>query len=319
MDDANTRATRPRPSPGTCAAAGIACGDPACQTARTVHSCQPCTGRESDSPGPTSPHARCRSYRTGKRRLSLGPARKNGPRAQAVRQKTPDLLPQSRFVAAAAAGSGATPQHYAAAAPEDRGSRHRSAPCAGGRRTFGPRRIPTRALRLGPTSPDHHPRHIGGSRATVVTSHRHAARLISVPEGERTERRIGRGTMARSQGQGVVPNCRFGVPRRWRVYGPVTVVVPEGTGVQAGRASLLESDVDPAYSARLVGGRAARALSWSCQLFVALCRAGWAGGGGEALREAAGVSEVREVAACWPGGDGRLRKHLAQPLLVLRF
>ena len=32
------------------------------------------------------------------------PARKNGPRAQAVRQKTPDLLPQSRFVAAAAAG-----------------------------------------------------------------------------------------------------------------------------------------------------------------------------------------------------------------------
>ena len=72
LNDANTRATGPWPSPGTCAAAGIARGDPACRAARTVHSCQPCTGRESDSRGPAPHHARCRSYRTGKRRLSLG-------------------------------------------------------------------------------------------------------------------------------------------------------------------------------------------------------------------------------------------------------
>jgi hypothetical protein len=44
-----------------------------------------------------------------------------------------------------------------------------------------------------------------------------------------------------------------------------------------------------------------------------------AGGSGEALSEAVGVCEVWEVAACWPDGDGRLREHLAQPLLVFGF
>src|SRR6266567_3206196 len=49
---------------------------------------------------------------------------------------------------------------------------------------------------------------------------------------------------------------------------------------------------------------------------VARRLAGRARGGGEARSEAAGVSDVREVAASWPDGDGRLRKHRAQPLLV---
>ena len=38
VDDADTRATGSGPSPGTCAAAGVACGDPACHAARTVRS-----------------------------------------------------------------------------------------------------------------------------------------------------------------------------------------------------------------------------------------------------------------------------------------
>src|SRR5258708_24519168 len=39
-------------------------------------------------------------------------------------------------------------------------------------------------------------------------------------------------------------------------------------------------------------------------------------GGGEALCETAGVSDVREVAASWPDGGGRLGEHLAQPRAV---
>ncbi len=64
------------------ASAGNARGDQACHAARTVRSWQPCAGRESDSPGPTPPHARCRSSGTGSRRRSLGSRRKNGPRAR---------------------------------------------------------------------------------------------------------------------------------------------------------------------------------------------------------------------------------------------
>jgi hypothetical protein len=60
------------------------------------------------------------------------PARKNGPRAQAVRQKNSGPSPAVRDLSRLRLpGSGATPQHYATAAPEDRGSRHRPAPCAG--------------------------------------------------------------------------------------------------------------------------------------------------------------------------------------------
>jgi hypothetical protein len=178
MDDANARATGPRPSPGTCAAAAIARGDPACQAARTVHSCQPCTGRESDSPGPTSPHARCRSYRTGKRRLSLwAPARKNGPRAQAVRPKNSGPSP----AVAICRGCGCRgPEQHLNITPRLRPKIGKPTPISTLRRGTPHIRhaLPTRARRLGPTSPDHHPRHIGGSRATVVTSHRHATRLV---------------------------------------------------------------------------------------------------------------------------------------------
>jgi hypothetical protein len=50
------------------------------------------------------------------------PARKNGPRAQAVRQKTPDLSRSRDLSRLRLPGSGATPQRYAAAASEDRGA-----------------------------------------------------------------------------------------------------------------------------------------------------------------------------------------------------
>ena len=40
-------------------------------------------------------------------------------------------------------------------------------------------------------------------------------------------------------------------------------------------------------------------------------------GGGKALSEAVGVSEVREVAASWPDGNGGLGEHLAQPPLIV--
>ena len=72
VDDASSRATGPAPSPRPCASAGSARGDRACHAARTVRSWPPRAGRESDSPGSTPPHARCHSYGTGRRRLSLG-------------------------------------------------------------------------------------------------------------------------------------------------------------------------------------------------------------------------------------------------------
>ena len=198
MDDANARATGPRPSPGTCAAAGIARGDPACQTARTVRSCQPCTGRESDSPGPAPHHARCRSYRTGKRRLSLGSRPKEWTACAGGQEKNSGPFPQSRLVAHAAAGSGqhlnitprlrpkigeATHDHHPAQGDAARSNDHmhsaaqvgcltllRSRRCASNDRRPAapsldlqcPRRILTWARRPGPTSPDHYPRHIGG-------------------------------------------------------------------------------------------------------------------------------------------------------------
>lgn len=59
------------------------------------------------------------------------PARKNGPRAQVERQKAPDLSRSRDLSRLRLPGSGATPQHYATTAPEDRESRHRSSPCAG--------------------------------------------------------------------------------------------------------------------------------------------------------------------------------------------
>jgi hypothetical protein len=98
VDDANARAIWPGPGPVSCASAESARGDPARRAGRTVRSWRRRACRGSGSRGLTPPHARCRSYGTGKRRLSSGsPPRNNGPRVQAVGQKrTPGHLPQPR-------------------------------------------------------------------------------------------------------------------------------------------------------------------------------------------------------------------------------
>jgi hypothetical protein len=72
VDDADIRATGPAPGPRPCASARSAREDRACHAARTARSWPPRAGRGSDSPGSTPPHARCHSYGTGRRRLSLG-------------------------------------------------------------------------------------------------------------------------------------------------------------------------------------------------------------------------------------------------------
>jgi hypothetical protein len=137
VDDANARARGPAPGPRPCASAGSARGDRACHAARTVRSWQPCAGRESDSPGSTPPHARCRSYGTGKRRLSLGSRPRKWP-ACAGSKKTPDLLHSRDASLCSCQGPEQHPNSTppGPAAPEDRASRHRSSTCAEGRRTF---------------------------------------------------------------------------------------------------------------------------------------------------------------------------------------
>jgi hypothetical protein len=104
VNEANTRARGPGLSPRSCATVGSARGDPACHAAQTVCSLQLCAGRESDSPGSTPPHARCRSYGTGRRRLSLGSRPKEWTACAGGRTEKLRPFPQSRRVAAVAAG-----------------------------------------------------------------------------------------------------------------------------------------------------------------------------------------------------------------------
>jgi hypothetical protein len=94
VDDGNTRARGPAPSPRSSASAEGARGDRTCHAARTARSWRPRAGRESGSPGSTRPHARCRSYGTGRRRLSLGSRPSNRCRRVCRRSnlKTPGLL-----------------------------------------------------------------------------------------------------------------------------------------------------------------------------------------------------------------------------------
>ncbi len=55
---------------------------------------------------------------------------------------------------------------------------------------------------------------VTGSRPGRLAGLRPPTRLVDALQRKRTERRIGRGTMARSHGQGGVPNSQFGVPQR---------------------------------------------------------------------------------------------------------
>jgi hypothetical protein len=121
VDDANTRATGPASSPRPSASAGSACGDRVRHAARPVRSWPPRAGRESDSPGSTPPHARCHSYGTGRRRLSLGSRPRKWP-ASAGNEKLRTFSTAATCRRCSCQGPEQHPKHYRPAASEDSAS-----------------------------------------------------------------------------------------------------------------------------------------------------------------------------------------------------